>query len=248
MAGRGIRPRAPAERAARRGDRRRRAGGGRGRGRDRARQRPPRRTRGVGGVRPGGDLELRRHRPVRVARAAGEPRRPADGAAGLRLGPVHARRRQRGVALHDRARHRRPVGRRLPAPGAGLPHGPAPDPARPRARDRRLHHLPARVRARAAVLGPGRAQLPGLPHQRPADPAGRRPGRDPDRRRRARLRRAVRRRAAARAAALAGHQRVRAAAARAPCTCARSGRSCSSRWPAPAAATSPSGPRSSPPR
>ena len=32
----------------------------------------------------------------------------------------------------------------------------------------------------------------------------------------------------------------------APCTCARSGRSCSSRWPAPAAATSPSGPRSSP--
>ena len=33
-----------------------------------------------------------------------------------------------------------------------------------------------------------------------------------------------------------------------PCTCARSGRSCSSRWPAPAAATSPSGPRSSPPR
>ncbi len=29
------------------------------------------------------------------------------------------------VALHDRARHRRPVGRRLPAPGAGLPDGPA---------------------------------------------------------------------------------------------------------------------------
>ena len=34
---------------------------------------------------PDGRLELHRHRPLRVARAAGEPGRAADGAAGLRL-------------------------------------------------------------------------------------------------------------------------------------------------------------------
>ena len=131
-----------------------------GRGRDRARQRPPGRKvvwavfgPAVGWSFVGTGLYAWRARPESRIGAAHGPAR-------LRVVPVHARRRQRG--------RRSTRSRSSPAAcgaacsctsGLSFPTGRLATAARPRARDRRLRDLPARVRARAAVRRPGRARL-----------------------------------------------------------------------------------------
>ena len=143
----------------------------RGRGRragrlGRALQRPPGREGGVGGLRARRRLELRRHGLVRVAAAAGEPHRAADGAARLRVVPLDPGRVGRAGDLHVRAADGRALGRRLPAPRHELPDGAARARDRSRARDRGLRDLPAGLRARAAVRraeGPRLLELPSEP-------------------------------------------------------------------------------------
>ena len=195
-------------RDARRGSRR--ARGRRRRGRAHTHERPRRDEARVGGVPARGRMDLHRHRPVRLAPAAGEPDRRADGRDGLRLAPGRARGRELAAGVHVRARDGRPVRRRVPASRHELPDRLARAGDRSQARDRRVPDLPAGVRPGAVLRRPARAPLRRLP----GEPAADRPRRDAGGRRarvrRPPLREPVRRRADPRGAALAPQRRVRA--------------------------------------
>ena len=182
----------------------------RGGGRGAARQRPPGREDGLGDLRAGGRMELHRRRALRLAPAAGEPHRRADGAARLRVVPLGAELRRLAARVLARVRARRPVGRRVPAADHELPVGPAGARARPRAGDRGLPDLHRGLDPGHVVRRSARARMRRLPDQRAADPP--RPG---SRARRDRLpgpalRRPVRHRARPPDAALAAHRSARA--------------------------------------
>ena len=106
-------------------------------------ERPRGRGGRVGGLRAARDVELRRHRPVRLAAPAGEPHGRADGGARLRLVPRRAQLLERAAAVHGRADRGRALGRGVPAARDGVPVGPACAGARPRDRDRGLPDLHA---------------------------------------------------------------------------------------------------------
>ena len=157
-------------RTAARDRRRGRPGRRRGRGHG-ARERPPGGEGRVRDLRPGGRLGVHRHGPVGVAPRPAEQDRAAARGARLRLAAVDARVLEQRAALHDRAHRRRALGLVLPAPRDDVPQRRDRHPARPRDRDRRLLHLPARLRPGPAVRRPAGPRLPGVPDQPAADPA-----------------------------------------------------------------------------
>ena len=126
----------------------------------------------VGRLRARGGLELHRGRSLRLASPAGEPDRRADGAPRLRLVSLRARLRECSTAVLVRVRHRRAVGRGLPAARHDLPVGPAGARLGPRAGHRRLSRLHRGLDPRDAVRRAARAGMRRLPDQRPADPPG----------------------------------------------------------------------------
>ncbi len=127
----------------------------------RARGRGPgpgeRRARGVGRVRAARRVELRRHRPVRVAPPAGVAVRHVDDPARLRVAARPARRRGGSVAVHARDRVRLAVGAGARPRPAQLPVGAARR-ARARGRDRGLRPRAARSDPRNALQRVRRAR------------------------------------------------------------------------------------------
>ena len=182
-------------------------------GRGAARQRPPGREDGLGDLRARGRMELHRRRPLRLAPAAGEPDRRADGAARLRVVPLGPELRRLAARVLARVRARGAVGRRLPAADHGLPVGPARARARPRAGDRGLPDLHRGVDPGHVLRGSARARMRRLPDQCAADPPRPRSRARRDRVPGPALHRPVRHRARPPDPALAAQRSARAAAA-----------------------------------
>ena len=124
---------------------------------DRARRRPR-----MGGVRADRHLELRGHRPVRLAPTAREPHRRAARGARVRMVPRGAGVRERGAPLHLRARRGRALGRGVPAPRHELPDGPRRAGSGPGDRRGGLRALHGGLHAGAPVRRSGGARLRGL--------------------------------------------------------------------------------------
>ena len=179
-------------------------------------------------LRPGGGLELHRHRPLRVAAAAREPDRRAHDPAGLRVVAVHPGGGELAAGLHRRRWSPAACGAAVFLHlGVSFPTGRLSDPAGPHARDRRLLRLPAGLRARAAVRRPARARLRRLPDQPAAGAPRRRRGGGAHGLRRPVLPRALRRRARVGGAALAGHAAASTASSSRRSTPSRCSPSCS---------------------
>ena len=134
----------------------------------------------MGGVRPRRDLELRRHRPLRVARAAREPHGPADDPARLRWFLFTLDAANAPLALHRRAGRRAACGAACScSSGMSFPSGRL---------DTRLDRalviagyliFPLAFVPALLYAGPEELHCADCPDEPAADPARRRPRRDP---------------------------------------------------------------------